>query len=416
MSQYENVVKSNNIIENTSDDNNGIIDENNSIQPNNVQYEKYDLIDNTVEGLLSDDALLKNLLVKLTKKHGIRKLETIIDDINKDQTTNEPLLDVKNRKLTAFPITYPSLWKKYKEQMACMWKAEEIDFSNDYNDFMTLNTNEQHFIEMILAFFAASDGIVNFNLSERFTREIQITEALFAYQFQEMMENIHSEVYSLMLDNIVRDPKRKAFLFDAVKNVPSVKLMADWAFKWIDSSDSLAHRIVAFAVVEAVFFSGAFAAIFWIKKYKNKESNSKQFMAGLIKSNKFISRDEGLHCKFACELYGLIVNKLSSREVNDIVKDGVRIAQAFMTEAIPVRLIGMNDVSMCDYIEYIGDRLLIMLGYKKVFNKQNPFKFMETIGLNDKTNFFEERAHEYQDAHIMNKSANKSTINIKADF
>jgi ribonucleotide reductase beta subunit family protein with ferritin-like domain len=662
-------------------------------------------IKNLIDTMTIDDR--KQLFDYLSSK-TFRNIE---DESKLDNTVIEPILDPNNKKFTAFPIQYQNIWKKYKEQMASFWKAEEIDFSNDYNDFMTLSPDEKHFIEMILAFFAASDGIVNFNLSERFMKEIQNTEILFTYQFQAMMENVHcvsadtkiltnmgykkirdilsenvkvwngkefsettinytgksvlyrvelsngmyldctpdhkwfiniggqtnnkeiiftknlgigdvvydyelpvvnindqdtfknpythavicgnkeknksytnhqvpesllnkpnycvpinysvktklewfagicdtigtfkyntdktettiqissnnkkflqniqlmlttlcthsnittepfssesslsdennemimdkhiltinqynvkklydlklntqfeifctnvnnndsinvtkitlldgihetycftepkehagifngiltgqSETYSLMLDNIVKDKTKREFLFNAIKNVESVKMMAEWAFKWIESSKSFAHRVIAFAVVEGVFFSGAFAAIFWIKKYKNKQSGyskGKPFMDGLIKSNKFISRDEGAHCNFACEIYSLLINKLSQNEINEIMKEGVEIAQKFMTDALPVKLIGMNHDSMCDYLEYIGDRLLVMLGHKKLYNKKNPFKFMETIGLNDKTNFFETRPHEYQDSHIMNKG-NKTNIIINDDF
>lgn len=330
---------------------------------------------------------------------------------------NEPLLNPDNYKFTAFPIKYESIWRKYKEQMACFWKPEELDFSSDYTDFLTMNKDEQYFTEMILAFFAASDGIVNFNISERFLKDVKVTEVLFAYQFQMMMENIHSETYSLMLDNIVKDPVRREFLFNAIKTVPSVKMMADWAFKWIESSKRFAYRLVAFAIVEGVFFSGAFAAIFWLKKYKNKDNQSskgKPFMNGLITSNKFIARDEGLHCKFACELYQLLNNKLSNDEVNKIIIEAVDIAKYFMIDALPVKLIGMNSDMMSDYIEYVADILLSMLGHKNLYNKKNPFKFMETIGLDDKTNFFELRPHEYQDSHIMNKS--KKEIIIMDEF
>lgn len=330
----------------------------------------------------------------------------------------EPILDPSKKQFTAFPIQYQDIWKLYKEQQACFWKAEEIDFSNDYNDFMTLNKDEQHFVKMILAFFAASDGIVNFNLGERFIREIQNSEILTMYRWQAMMEDIHSHTYSLMLDNLIKDNTEREFLFKAIQNVESVKLMADWAFKWIESSRSFAHRVIAFTVVEGIFFSGAFAAIFWIKKYKNKHRESgrgKPFMDGLIKSNKFISRDEGLHLAGGCAVYSLLLNKLTQDEVYNIMSEGVKIAQKFMTDALPVKLIGMSNESMSDYIEYIADRQLVMLGYKKLYNKTNPFKFMETIGLNDKTNFFETRPHEYQDAHIMNKG-NKNTIVIKDDF
>lgn len=376
------------------------------------------LVNDLLDKIKNNKELLDYTVGKLVDNVGSYAIEKIIDTIKDKENENEPILNENTRKFTAFPIQYQNIWKIYKEQVACFWKAEEIDFSNDYNDFLTLNDEEKHFVEMILAFFAASDGIVNFNLSERFTKDVKNTEILFTYQFQTMIENVHAETYSLMLDNIVRDPERKQYLFNAIQNVESVKLMADWAFKWIDSSKSFAHRAVAFAVVEAVFFSGAFAAIFWIKKYKNKSrENSKgtPFMDGLIKSNKFISRDEAMHVRYACAVYSLLHTKLPTSEINEIVTDGVKVAQKFMSDALPVKLIGMNGQNMCNYIEYIGDRLLVMLGYKKIFNKTNPFKFMETIGLNDKTNFFETRPHEYQDAHVMNKG-NKSKITITDDF
>lgn len=316
---------------------------------------------------------------------------------------NEPIFTEEKRKFTAFPIEYPDLWAEYKDQKASYWKAEEVDFSNDYEDFLTLDKDEQHFIKMVLAFFAASDGIVNFNLSERFIREVTITEAQFAYRFQAMMEDTHSEVYSLMLDNIIKDKKEKERLFNAIETIPSVKKMADWSFEWIHSNKSFAHRLVAFAIVEGIFFSGAFAAIFWLKKYKYSKY-SKPFMTGLVTSNKFISRDEGLHYRFACTLYKHIINKLSQEQINEILKQAVEISKEFMNDAIPVKLIGISNNTMNEYIEYISDILLTMLGYKKIYKTENPFKFMEVIGLNDKTNFFDLRAHEYQDSHIKNKN------------
>ena len=358
---------------------------------------------------------LSSFLQLLVGKYGLSEIE---DRINPPET-DEPILNPDNHKFTAFPIKYQTIWDKYKEQMACFWKAEEIDFSGDYADFKSLTKEEQHFVEMVLAFFASSDGIVNFNLSERFTRDVKITEAQFAYQFQIMMENVHSEVYSLMLDNIIKDQSRKDFLFHSIETVPSVKRMADWAFKWIDSPRRFAYRVVAFACVELIFFSGAFAAIFWLKSYKNKnrdESRGRPFMNGLITSNKFIARDEGLHGKYACELYSLLNNKLPREEVNKIVIEAVIIAKSFMDDALPIRLIGMNNDMMGDYIEYIADRLLSMLNYPKIYNKNNPFKFMEKIGLDDKTNFFELRPTEYQDSHIMNKSKGKKNITINDDF
>jgi ribonucleoside-diphosphate reductase subunit M2 len=371
-------------------------------------------LENIVEALKNNDKNLKNdplslTINKLASKFGLSKIQDRIGALS-GTDLEEPILNPTARKFTAFPINYKNIWDLYKKQQACFWKAEEIDFVDDYDDFLTLNKDEQHFIEMILAFFAASDGIVNFNLSERFLREVKISEAQTAYSFQMMMENIHSETYSLMLDNIVRDPKRRNFLFRAIETVPAVKKMADWAFKWINSSKSFAHRVVAFAVVEGVFFSGMFAAIFWLKKYKNI---GKEFMNGLTKSNKFISRDERLHCEFACEIYKLLKYKLPAQEINEIIIEAVKISQNFMTDALPVRLIGMNCEQMKDYIAYIGDRLLGMLGYKKIFKKKNPFGFMKTIGLSNKTNFHEGRPDEYQDAHVMNIGKEISKINIE---
>jgi ribonucleotide reductase beta subunit family protein with ferritin-like domain len=598
----------------------------------------------------NDIETIKKLLEKISSDDKTNILSYLGQILNKKEEENilyEPILDKKNMKYTAYPIAYDNIWKLYKEQVASFWKAEEIDFSKDYEDFLTLNDDEQYFVEMLFAFFAASDGIVNFNLIERFLNEICNTEILFTYQFQAMMENIHcvsgdtfiltdkgyfqigllenknirvwngcefsevtvrntgksclyrvslsngmhldctpehkwfideennegkkivfsrnlevgniiydyelpiinseddsleekigwfeeiceaigifyyndcelnlnisdsnleligslqfmltilgvnselydsglnineyeiqqlfklgfnprtinlhnhvfkncikrvilishveilegisdtycfnepfrhagifngiltgqSEVYSLMLDNIVKDVKKKEFLFNAIENVESVKMMADWAFKWIESPKSFSFRVIAFAIVEGVFFSGAFAAIFWLKKYKNKnnQSKGKPFMDGLIKSNKFIARDEGMHARTACEIYGLLNNKLSNKDVHEIMDEGVKIAENFMIEALPVRLIGMNSESMCNYIEYIADRLLGMLGHNKIYNKKNPFKFMETIGLSDKTNFFETRPTEYQDPHVMNVG-NKSDITINDDF
>ncbi len=368
-------------------------------------------------------AYVQSFITTLTEIYGLEDTTKVVNTETEPvlKATSgiklEPLLDPKNQKFTAFPIKYHDIWKMYKDQMSLMWKAEEIDFSKDYDDYMTLNDDEKHFVEMILAFFAASDGIVNFNLGERFAREITITEAQFAYQFQMMMENIHSEVYSLMLDNIVRDPAKKEHLFKAIETVPAVKMMADWAFKWIDSTESFAHRVVAFTIVEGVFFSGAFAAIFWLKKYKNKSSNAngRPFMNGLVKSNKFIARDEGLHCSFGALLYKHLQNKLSAETINTIMKEAVEISKVFITDAIPVRLIGMNSDMMSDYIEYIADRLLSMLNHKKIYNKQNPFKFMESIGLDGKTNLHESRPDEYSDAYVLNSFAGQSVV-ISDDF
>lgn len=314
----------------------------------------------------------------------------------------EPILDPNNFQFTTFPIKYKGVWSSYKKQLACMWKVEEIDFTRDYEHFLTLNEDEQHFIKMILAFFAASDGIVNLNLSERFMKDIQIQEGRTAYTFQMMMESIHSETYSLMLDNIIKDSKEKDKLFNAIVEIPSVKLMKDWATEWINSDKSFAHRVIAFTVVEGVFFSGAFASIFWIKKYKGSGT---QFMSGLVSSNEFISRDEAMHTDFGCELYKLLVNKLSVEEVYKIIDEGVKVSKIFMSDALPCKMIGINIDMMCDYIEYIADRLLVSLEYAKKYNKQNPFSFMDTIGMTQKTNFFEKRPTEYQSSYIFNQSA-----------
>jgi len=265
---------------------------------------------------------------------------------------------------------------------------------------------------MILAFFAASDGIVNWNISERFLQDVQICEARTAYVFQMMMEGIHGETYSLMLDNIVRDKMEKSKLFSAITDIESVMLMSDWAMKWIKSKDSFQYRLIAFAIVEGVFFSGAFASIFWLKKYKGSGSH---FMNGLIKSNEFIARDEGLHTEFACELYRLLQEKLNKEEVYEIFREGVEISKKFMNDALPCRLIGMSNENMNMYIEYVSDRLLVSLGYPKYYNSSNPFTFMDTIGMTQKTNFFEHRPSEYASAHVFNKSAT-GDIEFSEDF
>lgn len=324
----------------------------------------------------------------------------------------EPLTDPNNERFTIFPIKFPEIWEMYKTQQELYWKAEEIDFSKDYDDFITLESDEQHFIKMILAFFASSDGIVNFNLRERFLKEIKLTEAQVVYGWQMMIENIHSEIYSKMLENIIKDPVEKEYLFNSIKTVPSIELMAKWSFKWIDSSDSLAYRIIAFAAVEGIFFSGAFASIFWLKKYR---SNGKNIMNGLITSNRFIARDEGMHVKFACLLYSLIKNRLDKEIVQDIIIEAVEISKTFNKDAIKCEMIGMNIDLMYQYIEYIGDTLLVMLGYTKIYNTLNPFIFMESIGLLNKTNHFEARPTEYQIAHTSKNTA-KKTINIIEDF
>jgi ribonucleoside-diphosphate reductase beta chain len=347
-----------------------------------------------------------NQLMELLKQNNL--LNKIID--RSEQTTNsvdlsEPLLNPNNKRFTVFPIQNQKIWKMYKRQQAAFWKAEEISFAGLKEDMATLNPDEQHFIKWILAFFAASDGIVNMNIGERFSREVQNMEASICYDFQKMMENIHGEVYSLMLDNVIEDSREKEFLFNAIQTIPTIKEMADWAFKWINSDKSFSHRVVAFALVEGVFFSGAFASIFWFKKYKNR---GKLFFEGLVKSNEFIARDEGMHCDFACLIYNELNSKLPSDEIYQITDEAVKIATSFTNDSLKVDLIGMNKEMMSDYIKYIADRLLVSLGHQKHYNiAKNPFRFMETIGLLGKTNFFESRPTEYQDANIMNKSKEK---------
>ena len=320
---------------------------------------------------------------------------------------SEPILDQDKRRFTLFPIEYPTLWALYKNQLASFWKAEEIDFSKDRDDFITLSESEQHYIKRILGFFAASDGLVNFNLSTRFLNELVPMEATVCYTYQMMMENIHSESYSLMLDNLVKDSEERTFLFNAIKTVESIKKISDWAMKWIDSDLSFAHRVIAFCIVEGVFFSGAFASIFWIKKFK---SAGKLFLSGLIKSNEFIARDEGQHVQFGVEIYKLLNNRLSGEDIYKIFDEGLEISRVFYTDALPVRLIGMNEESMMDYIMYVSDRLLVDLGYKKKYNKQNPFQFMETIGMTSKTNFFESRPTEYTSSHVNADTEDKNEI------
>lgn len=310
----------------------------------------------------------------------------------------EPLLDKQLFRYTIKPYDpkYEVLWKLYKLQQSSFWVAEEIDFSKDYDDFATLSKDEQYVIEMILAFFAGADGIVNFNLRERFLQEIQCVEALCAYGYQLMMENIHGEIYSDMLINIIKNPIKRTNLFNAMQTVPSVKKMSEWAMEWTSSEASFGQRLIAFAIVEGIFFSGAFAAIFWLKKQRGA---GKLFMEGLIKSNKFISRDEGLHTFFACAMYSFVANKVSSETVYAMFKEAVEISDDFVNNAIKVKLLGMNSDSMNEYIKCTADRLLVMLGYEKLYHAQNPFDFMETIGLHSKDNFFETRPDAYQKSH-----------------
>lgn len=332
-------------------------------------------------------------------------------DVNpKDELKNfkEPILTESPSRFVLFPIKYHEVWQMYKKAEASFWTAEEVDLSKDVSDWDRLNDNERYFISRVLAFFAASDGIVNENLVERFSQEVQIAEARCFYGFQIMIENIHSEMYSLLIDTYIRDPKERDFLFGAIDKVPCIKKKADWALRWIQDDDSkFGERLVAFAAVEGIFFSGSFASIFWLKK--------RGLMPGLTFSNELISRDEGLHCDFACLLFSLLVNRPSVETVTHIIKDAVVIEQEFLTDALPVSLIGMNSGLMKQYIEFVADRLLVALGCPKAYNVENPFDFMELISLQGKTNFFEKKVGEYQKSGVMTNLDNK-VFTLDADF
>ena len=312
----------------------------------------------------------------------------------------EPILQENKDRFVLFPIKHNDIWAMYKKAEASFWTAEEIDLSSDVQDWENkLSDDEKHFIKHVLAFFAASDGIVNENLAINFLNEAQYPEARCFYGFQIMMENIHSETYSLLIDTYIKDPAEKDKLFHATETLECIGKKADWALKWIEKG-GFAERLIAFAAVEGIFFSGSFCSIFWLKK--------RGLMPGLSFSNELISRDEGLHCDFACLLYTQhVVNKLPKETVQKIITDAVEIEKEFVTEAIPVKLIGMNADLMCQYIEFVADRLLVELGNERVYNVSNPFDFMELISLQGKTNFFEKRVGEYQKAGVMgNKGDN----------
>lgn len=327
--------------------------------------------------------------------------------LSRGNQSNEYLLNPENNRLTIYPIKNHTIWESYKKQQAAFWTAEEIDFSKDYSDFIKLNANEQHFIKMILSFFSSSDTIVNINLGERFLNDVKIREAIITYTYQMMMESIHSEVYSLQIDNIIRDSEEKEKLFNAVSEFPCIAEKANWACKWIDSNESFALRLVAFAIVEGVFFSGSFCSIFWLKK--------RNIMPGLCSSNELIARDEGMHTNFAVLLYNMLENKLSESDIHSMFMEAVEIERKFICESLPCALLGMNSELMTTYIQYVADRLIVDLGYNKFFNVKNPFDFMESISIEGKTNFFESRPTQYQKATILNKTKNSSFI-INNDF
>ena len=321
----------------------------------------------------------------------------------------EPILQENKNRFVIFPIEHHDLWEWYKKCEASFWTAEEIDLSEDLNDWKEkLSDDERYFIKHILAFFAASDGIVNENLAENFVNEVQYSEAKFFYGFQIMMENIHSETYSLLIDTYVKDPKEKDKLFNAIETFPAIKKKADWALKWIDS-DSFAERLIAFAAVEGIFFSGAFCSIFWLKK--------RGLMPGLSFSNELISRDEGVHCDFAVHVHNNhLVNQVPKERIREILVDALNIEREFITESLPVSLIGMNSKLMIQYLEFVADRLLVELNCEKEYNVTNPFDFMDMISLQGKTNFFEKRVSEYQKAGVLNNDTKSAGFSIDEDF
>jgi ribonucleotide reductase beta subunit family protein with ferritin-like domain len=309
----------------------------------------------------------------------------------------DELVDESNSRLTILPINpkYEIFWNLYKKQLESFWQASEVDFSNDFKDYMTLNKEEKEFIKMILAFFAASDGIVNFNIQKRFMNEIKIQEVLVMLGFQYMMENVHGEVYSNMLNNIITNETERIYLFNAIENIESIKGMKDWAFKWIESKSSLAYLIFAAGIIEGLFFSGAFASIFWLKMMRGK---NRLFMEGLVKSNKLISRDEGMHTNSDAAMYKF-VTPISNTEASQMIEEAIALVDKFHRDGIKVDMIGMNIRMMDEYIRYVADRLLVLFGYEKKYQAINPFPFMELIGLDTKGNFFETRPTEYQTAH-----------------
>jgi ribonucleoside-diphosphate reductase beta chain len=317
----------------------------------------------------------------------------------------EPILKENPDRFVIFPIQHQELWEEYKKQQACIWTAEEIDLSADLDDWRNvLNEDEKYFVKNVLAFFAASDGIVNENLAENFVKEVQYTEARFFYGFQIMMENVHSETYSLLIDTYITDPAEKNKLFHAIDTIPAVQKKAEWALKWV-SSPHFQERLVAFAAVEGIFFSGSFCSIFWLKK--------RGLMPGLSFSNELISRDEGMHTDFAVLLHNkYLANKVSEERIKEIITGALEIEKEFITESLPVRLIGMNQDLMKQYLEFVADRLMVDLGCSKVYGVENPFDFMQNISLQGKTNFFEKRVGEYQKAGVLNSSENAFDMDV----
>jgi len=322
------------------------------------------------------------------------------------KNVTEPLLTPDDKRFVMFPIQYNDIWEMYKKQVDCFWRAEEIDLTKDLQHWDGLDNNERYFISMILAFFAASDGIVMENLATRFMNDVQVSEARAFYGFQIAMENIHSETYSLLIETYIKNQEEKHKLFNAIENFPCIKKKSDWAQKWIhDNRSSFATRLVAFSCVEGIFFSGAFCSIYWLKK--------RGLMPGLTFSNELISRDEALHTEFAVLLYNKLQNKMKKSRIHEIIKEAVAIETEFICDALPCRLIGMNSVMMTQYIQFVADRLCLQLGYDKIYGVSSPFDFMELISLESKTNFFEKRVSDYA---LANKNTTDDTFSFSDDF
>lgn len=340
----------------------------------------------------------KRQIEEILKNHTLDEIVYVAYKTELDK--DEPLLDEASSRYTMLPINprYKEIWDLYKKHLGCFWRPEDIDFENDYDDFKKLNSNEQLFIKNIFAFFASSDSIVNFNISKRFMHDVKATEAVVFYQLQTIIENIHSEVYAMQINNIVKDENERAFIFDAFKNIDVVKDLMDWCFKWINSSDRFAYRLLGFLCVEYIFFSGAFAAVYWLKQTKTESSHgsNRTFMEGLVKSNNYIARDEGLHCTFGILLWKLLEWHPPKEQVIQILQDALKIANKFMIESLKINLIGMNAQKMIQYQQYLVDTLLLALDIARIYNVSNPFIFMEKIGFIVKGNQFEVGNSEYR--------------------
>jgi len=357
------------------------------------------LSSDNVENQLQNNSSMMNTKLIITNDSEVK---TIVYETDNE----EPLLKENPRRFVVLPIQYHAIWKMYKKAEASFWTAEEVDLSQDLAHWNRLKEEERYFIKHVLAFFAASDGIVNENLVEKFMKEVQVPEARCFYGFQIAIENIHSEMYSLLIDTYIKDPSEKDILFNAIENFPAVKEKAQWALNWINKAP-YSERVIAFAAVEGIFFSGSFAAIFWLKK--------RGLMPGLTFSNELISRDEGLHTDFACLMFHHLINKPSEQKIIAIISEAVKIEIKFLTEALPVKLIGMNCDLMTVYIKFVADRLLTELDCKKIYNVTNPFDFMENISLDGKTNFFEKRVGDYQKAGVMSTPETRK-FTLDADF